>query len=74
MACDGSAVVHQLAEQRAKQEQGKELRHKLCRASHEGLRPVRKQRLAGRGRCNERRSWSEQKHAPAFVGQPDQSS
>src|SRR6516164_2259418 len=32
------------------------------------------QRLARHSCCNQRCGWSEQQHAPAFVGEPDQNS
>src|SRR5262249_15240665 len=62
-----SAVVHQFPEQRAEQEDGEELREESRGAGHEGLRPVREQRLArerGGGEGGER---GEQQHAPASV-------
>ena len=40
-----AAVLHQLAEQRAEQEERKELGQKAGRAAHERLRPVGEQRL-----------------------------
>ena len=72
IAVHRAAVVHQLAEQRAEQEQRKELRQELRRAAHEGLRPVRQQRLARERGGNERGGRREQQHAPAAVGEPDQ--
>jgi hypothetical protein len=42
----GAAVVHELAEQRAEQEQRKELREKLRGVAHERLCPMGKKRLA----------------------------
>jgi hypothetical protein len=39
-------VLHQLAEQGAKEKNREELHDELRRARHEGLRPVRKQRFA----------------------------
>ncbi len=67
-----AGIVHQLAEQRAEQEDRKELRHELRRASHEGLRPVREQRLAREHRGDQRRSRRQQQHAPAAIGEGDQ--
>ena len=68
---DGAAVLHQLAEQGAEQEQREELRHEPRGAAHEGLRPVRQQGLAGEGggdQCGGRR---QQQHRPATIGEPD---
>ena len=43
---DRTAVVHELAEQPAEQEQGKPLRDEASRTAHERLRPVGEERLA----------------------------
>ena len=40
-------ILHELAEQRAKEKDREELHDELRRARHEGLRPMREQRLAG---------------------------
>ena len=52
-----AAVVHQLPEQRAEQENREELCDEACRCFHEGLCPVGQQRLAGNARSHERGSW-----------------
>src|SRR5262245_43877240 len=49
---DRAAVVHQLAEQGTEQKERKELREELRGSAHEGLGPMGKERLAGRGRSN----------------------
>ena len=49
---DRAAVVDQLAEQGAEQKERKELREEFRGAAHEGLSPMGKERLAGRGSSN----------------------
>ena len=73
-AIDGhrAGILHQLAEQGAEQKNREELHDELRRARHEGLRPMRKQRLAGQGGREDRGGRREQEHAPAAVGEPDQ--
>ena len=68
---DRTAVVHQLAEERAEQKERKELCEELGSAVHEGFRPMGKQRLSRRGSADEGRGRREQQHAPAAIGQPD---
>jgi hypothetical protein len=51
---------------------GKELRQKACRADHEGLGPVREQRLVGKQRRDRSGERREQQHAPAPKGERDQ--
>ena len=70
----GAAVVHELAEQRAEQEQGKELRQELRGTSHECLRPMGEQRLPRKGGREKRRGGRQQENAPAAIGEPDQQS
>jgi hypothetical protein len=67
----GAAVLHELAEQGSKQKNRKELHQESCSASHEGLRPMGEQRLPGQARCQDCGGWSEQKHAPPSIRQPD---
>ena len=69
---DRAAVVHQLAEQGAEKKERKELREELRGAAHEGLGPMGKERLACRGSSNEGGGRSQQQHAPAAIGQPDE--
>ena len=74
-ASDGlnrAAVLHQLPEQRAKQEDREEFHHELCGAAHESLRPMGKKRLLGEGGGHERRGRSEDEHAPSAIGEPDE--
>jgi hypothetical protein len=52
----GTAVLHELAEYRAEQEQRKELGQKACSAAHENLRPVGEQGFAAEERGDERSS------------------
>jgi hypothetical protein len=68
----GAAVLHELAEQRAKEKNWEELHDESCSAAHEGLRPMGEQRLSRQARRQDRRGRSEQKHAPAAIGEPDQ--
>ena len=67
-----AAVVHELAENSAEQEQRKELRQEAGRATHEGLGPMGEQRLPCGGSCEQGRSWGQQQHAPAAKSQPDE--
>ena len=67
-----AAVLHQLAEQRAEQEQREELHEESRRRAHEGLRPVGEQRLARDGGGDQRRGGRQHQHAPAAKGQPDE--
>ena len=71
---DGAAVLHQLPEQRPKQEQGKELSQKFCRTAHERLCPMRKQRRTCRSRRHQSGGRCQQQHAPAAKGEPNQQS
>src|SRR5215831_5468474 len=65
-----AAVVHELAEQGAKQKQREELRQESRRAAHEGLCPVGEQRLQREDGGKQRGGWSEKEHAPAAQRQP----
>ena len=67
---DRAAVFHQLAEKCAEQKNREELREKLRRASHEGLRPVRKQRFARESRGDKGGSGCQQEHAPSLEREP----
>lgn len=71
---DRAAVVHELSEHGAEQKNRKELREKLRRTTHEGLRPVGKQWLATEGCGHQRTERREQQHAPAAEGETDQQS
>ena len=67
-----TAILHQFAEERTEQEKRKELRQKACRTSHEGLRPVRQQRLPAE-QCGDKRGGRRQEEdAPAPEGEPDE--
>jgi hypothetical protein len=70
----GAAVIHELAEQRAEQEQGKELTEKLRRAGHERLRPMGEQGLPRERRHDERCRGRQEENAPATIGERDQHS
>ena len=70
---DRAAVVHQLAEHGAQQEQREELQDESGRRAHERDRPVREQRLARRGGGDQCRGGREHEHAPAAKRQPDES-
>ena len=65
---DSATILHELAEDGPQQKQRKELSEKAGSSSHEGLRPVGEERLAGERGSDERSSGSEQKHAPAAKG------
>ena len=67
-------ILHQLAEQRAQQEQGEELRHELRGVEHEGLRPARKQRLGCKSRGDQASHRREQKDAPPAEGKENEKS
>ena len=67
-----AGILHQLAEQRAKQEQREELRQKPGGAAHKSLGPVGEQGLAGEQRRQHGRDGREQQHAPSLERQPDQ--
>ena len=64
--------LHQLSKQSAEEKYRKKLREKPRGASHEGLRPVREQRLPGEGGRDQGRRGRKQEHAPAAKGEPDQ--
>ena len=68
---DRAAVVHELPEHGAEQEQREELGEKAARRSHEGLRPARQERFARRERDDQRRHWREHQDAPAAKRQPN---
>jgi hypothetical protein len=65
---DTAAVFHELAEDRAEQEQGKELGQEAGGAAHEHLCPVGKQRLAAKKRGDQRGRRRQQQYAPASKG------
>src|SRR5262249_38077876 len=67
-----SAVVHELSEQCTKEKYRKELRHELCCAYHESLRPVGEHWLSGEGRSQERYGRREKEHTPSAKREPDQ--
>jgi hypothetical protein len=71
---DRATVVHQLAEQRTKQEQRKELRNEACGRTHEGLGPVGEQWIARESRRDQCRDGRQPEHAPAAKSQPDEQS
>ena len=66
------AVVHQLAEHRAQQEQREELQDEARGRTHERHRPVREQRLARRNGRDQRRDGRQHQHAPAAKREPDE--
>ena len=69
---DGAAVIHELAEQPAEQEQGQPSPNEARRTPHEGLRPMGEERLArqrGNHECSRR---GRQQYAPPAKGQPHQ--
>ena len=70
--CYGAAVFHQLAEQGAEEKDREELHDEACGASHEGLRPMGEQWLAGQSRREDGGGGREKQNAPAAIGEPDQ--
>src|SRR5271166_6239978 len=69
---DRTAVLHQLAEQRPKQEQREKLRDKARRVVHEGLRPVGERRPSRESGGDQGRPGCQQQDAPAPIRQPDE--
>src|SRR6516165_6337151 len=67
-----AAVVHELAEQGAKQKQREELGQEGRRTAHEGLCPVGEQRLQRECGGKQRGGWSEKEHAPAAQREPNE--
>ncbi len=69
---DRTAIVHELAEQPAKQEHGEPLRDKASRATHEGLRPMGEKRFTRDRSGQERSRRGHQQYAPPSVRKPHQ--
>ena len=65
------AVVHQLAEHCAEQEEREELDDEATGAGHQRLRPVREQRLARECGGDQRRQRRGEQQAEAAIGEPD---
>src|SRR6202022_2294882 len=67
---DRPTVVHQLAEQPAKQEHGKPLRNESTSTAHEGVRPMSEKRLTRNrsGQDGSRRCYDE--YGPPSIGKP----
>ncbi len=61
-----AAVFHQLAEQRAKKKDRKELHDEARRTAHERLRPMGEQRLAGQSGGQDRGEQEQAADAPAL--------
>src|SRR5262245_41383810 len=67
-----SAVIHQLAEQRAQQKYRKESCDELCSTAHECLRPMGEQGLLSECHSDERHGRREEQHAPASEREPEE--
>ena len=67
-----AALVHELAEHGAEQEQREELTDEVRGARHERLRPVSEHGLPRERRHDERSQRSEKENAPAAISERDQ--